>query len=789
MAPKSAKRKDPSNKRSPARMRPTATASRMTAGALQKEGFFAKAFRASPHPVGITELESGRCLEINDACLEIFGFRRNEVIGKTTLTLGIWPDPEARSRFIERMKTHGRVRNFEITMRVKGGAPRQFLISTDVITLNGRPCLLTIGHDITERKQAEAALRESEQRFRAIYDHTYEFIGLLSPDGTVIDVNRTALRFRGIQLEDVVGRPFWETPWWDMSAEQQGALRTAIAEAAGGRFSRIKAQHRALDGTIEDIDVSLTPIMSPSGRITQIISEGRRITTLTQAQALLQQAHADLERRVQERTAELEHAYAELRKSEERTRAFLDNSATVAWMKDAEGRYVYLSPNFEQRFGLKVSDGLGKTDFELWPKEVADAFRANDLAVLKDNRVIEAVEEAPNPDGTRSWWLSHKFPYRDSTGKRFVGGLGVEITARRQAEDELRRSEAFTASVVDNLPNMVFVKDAKDLRFVRVNKAGERLLGYAEHELVGKSDYDFFPKDEADFFAATDREVLAGGRLWDIPEEPIKTRDGSLRFLHTKKLPIIDRDGRPQFLLGISEDITERKQAEETLRRQQSQLQDLTSKLIQAQESERRRMARDLHDDVSQRLAALVLDIASLEQSAPSLPESSALALAPIRGRLEQLSDDIHALAYRLHPSLLEHAGLQPAVEDHVRQVTARTRLPVLLKIRDVPASIPLDHSTCLFRVLQESLQNVVKHAQATEVSVKLSGSTKGIGLSVTDNGKGFDAQAKSAHQKGLGLSSMQERLRLLDGFCRIHSRKGDGTKVCAWIPAKATRR
>jgi signal transduction histidine kinase len=235
-----------------------------------------------------------------------------------------------------------------------------------------------------------------------------------------------------------------------------------------------------------------------------------------------------------------------------------------------------------------------------------------------------------------------------------------------------------------------------------------------------------------------------------------------------------------------------RKQAEEALRqnqhelhRYQAQLEELTSKLLTAQESERQRIARDLHDDVSQRLAALVLDVASLEQQPPLLPELITDALGPVREQLERLSDDIHNLAYKLHPSLLEHAGLQPAVEDHIHHVTVRTGLRISLKASAIPGSLPLAQSTCLFRVLQESLQNIVKHANATDVTVRLSGSSHGIGLSVTDNGKGFDAGNKSAQKKGLGLISMQERLRLMNGFLRVHSRPTNGTKVCAWIPFK----
>ena len=120
------------------------------------------------------------------------------------------------------------------------------------------------------------------------------------------------------------------------------------------------------------------------------------------------------------------------------------------------------------------------------------------------------------------------------------------------------KPEIFFQSIVDNVPAMIFVKDANDLRFVLFNKAGEDLLGYSREEMIGKSDYDFFPKKEADFFVEKDRLVLEGKAVLDIPEEPIRTRYLGPRILHTRKIPILDASGVPQFLLGISEDITER---------------------------------------------------------------------------------------------------------------------------------------------------------------------------------------------------------------------------------------
>ncbi|HLP91487.1 MAG TPA: response regulator [Nostocaceae cyanobacterium] len=143
--------------------------------------------------------------------------------------------------------------------------------------------------------------------------------------------------------------------------------------------------------------------------------------------------------------------------------------------------------------------------------------------------------------------------------------LKKEINERKQSEEELSDLQAFLTSIVDNIPNMIFVKKAEDLRFVCLNKAGEEMLGYSSEELIGKNDYDFFPPAEADYFTAKDREVLSSGKLLDIAEEPIQTRHKEKRILHTKKIPIFNENGEPQYLLGISEDITEYKLAQEKL--------------------------------------------------------------------------------------------------------------------------------------------------------------------------------------------------------------------------------
>jgi len=161
--------------------------------------------------------------------------------------------------------------------------------------------------------------------------------------------------------------------------------------------------------------------------------------------------------------------------------------------------------------------------------------------------------------------LASEISRRTEELKHVLENLQQEITERKQAEERLYRANAFLDSIVENIPIMLFLKDAQELKFIRFNRAGEELLGYSSEDLLGKSDYDFFPKENADFFTEKDRAVLRGREIVDIPEEPIQTRTKGERILHTKKVPIMNERGEPKYLLGISEDITERKRAEEKL--------------------------------------------------------------------------------------------------------------------------------------------------------------------------------------------------------------------------------
>ena len=225
-------------------------------------------------------------------------------------------------------------------------------------------------------------------------------------------------------------------------------------------------------------------------------------------------------------------------------------------------RYLSANPAYGQWVGLPVEQIVGRPIVEVLGQAAFEIIRPHVERVLGGERVEYEVE-LPIA-GQRKWVHAVYTPDRDSSGT-VVGWVAsvIDITARKRMEDELRAANAFLDAIIDNIPLMLFIKENQSLRFIRVNRTGEDLLGWPNQTLIGKTAYDFWPKEQAEFFIQKDRETLTNGSVVDIPEEPIQTRYHGVRILHTKKVPILDAAGRPVYLLGISEDITERKRIDQ----------------------------------------------------------------------------------------------------------------------------------------------------------------------------------------------------------------------------------
>jgi signal transduction histidine kinase len=267
-------------------------------------------------------------------------------------------------------------------------------------------------------------------------------------------------------------------------------------------------------------------------------------------------------------------------------------------------------------------------------------------------------------------------------------------------------------------------------------------------------------------------------------EYRVRRADGAYRWLLASGVPKYGPDGSYAGYIGCDVDITERRNAEDLSYKSQAalevshqEIQQLAGRLITAHEDERRRLARELHDDLTQRLARLAIDAGRMENVLDA-PEGMRL----LREDLVRLSEDVHALSYRLHPSVLDDLGLVEALKAECDRVARAGTLRVRVDAHDVPQALPSAASLCLFRIAQEALNNTARHAGASAVTVRLSPRERGLQLAVSDNGTGFEL-SRSPTRASLGLASMRERVRLLHGELDIESTSGGGTTVIAWVP------
>jgi PAS domain S-box-containing protein len=257
---------------------------------------FAIAFRSSPHPVIMTDLMTGRCLEVNDASLKLFGYRREEVLGQTTIALGLWPTPDDRAQFFQQLQAEGTVKNREISLRAKDGSPRQLLVSSEIIELNGNPCLITVGNDVTEHKQAEAALRESEERFaKAFRASPYPMVISEIDSGLCLDANDAAIHLFGYRREEVTGRTVDELGLWPTPDYRR---RFILRMKERGAIWNAETPLRKKNGEFRTCMISAEQIELNGKHC--MVTIGLDVTEQKQAEAALRASELQLQRFVSE---------------------------------------------------------------------------------------------------------------------------------------------------------------------------------------------------------------------------------------------------------------------------------------------------------------------------------------------------------------------------------------------------------------------------------------------------------------------------------------------------------
>jgi len=353
----------------------------------------------------------------------------------------------------------------------------------------------------------------------------------------------------------------------------------------------------------------------------------------------------------------------------------------------------------------------------------------------------------------------------------------VDVTDRQLDQAELREREERFRVVANAAPVMIWMSGPDKLRDY-FNQSWLEFTGQpVQAELGNGWVQDIYPED-LEFCLDTCARAFDQRQSWKM-QYRLRRNDGEYRWVFDIGVPRFNSDGSFAGYIGSCLDVTERKLAEDALAR-------LSGQLIEAQEKERKRIAREIHDDYNQRLAVLAIDIERLAQNVEEVSAVGGQQLHELFYRVSDLSVDLHSLSHRLHSSTLEGLGLVAGVKAFCTEFTEQNGIQIDFAHDNVPRGIPGDVALCIFRIAQEALRNIKRHSGANSAEVRLEWIGEKLHLSVADRGKGFDSNKPSLH-RGIGIQSMEERLRVLGGRLEIYSRPMQGARIEAWLPFKVS--
>ncbi|MEN6440302.1 MAG: PAS domain S-box protein [Syntrophobacter sp.] len=676
--------------------------------------------------------------------------------------------------------------------------------------------------DITERKRSEEALRESEERYRQIAENMADVVWICDLNFKIIYISPSVEKMAGEPVDIHMKRTVEERFPPDSLRRIYAIVseefeREKCPHRDKDRARLIEVQYYRADGTTLWIAMNVSFVRDKEGNAVGFQGISRDITD----------------------RKETEEA---LRESEDRYRAFMDASSDMVYVKDDQLRHVIANNTLLTFFGREEADVIGKTDFELMPEPAARNCLASDQEAIRAKSPVVTEE----PVGDRIY-ETNKFPVVLKGNRIGVGGIIRDITERRRVEEELgkyrdqledlvkertaelakanerltlemeerreveqalQESQQMLQLVLDTIPVRVFWKNP-DSSYLGCNRPFALDAGLQSPEqIIGRNDFEMGWAEQADLYTADDRLVMESG----IPklgyEEPQTTPEGGRLWLRTNKIPLFGANGQITGMLGTYEDITVHKQAEEVLRKAHDELErrvqertlalekaneelrQIPSKLIAAQEEERRRLASELHDSIGQTLAAVKFWVEmALKLKAEGSGTDALNHLERFIPTLQRSIEETRNIYMGLRPPMLDSMGLLATLEwlrresmklfpqRHIELETgiAEDEIPEILKVN-------------IFRIVQEALNNVARHSNAEWVDISLSKNWDRIELAVSDDGAGMelDMIIRTSTARSLGLTSMRERAELTGGSFSIESTPGKGTIIRACWPNDA---
>ncbi len=616
------------------------------------------------------------------------------------------------------------------------------------------------------RSNRRHAGHSAKDSFRLLIENNQRYaILVLDSTGQIESWNAAAQQIYHFNADEIIGRNF--RVLYSVADVNSGAPEADLREAHAKGGTTIERWRLRNDGSRFWASIHLTPLFNPSrdlygyGEISEDCTESRRKNEMYGSMMNSLRAHI----------------------------AVVDQDGKILMVNDRWKRFAMENglPDTE-----RVGPGVNYLDV---CRRAKGAFSEEAQQALKGLQAVlrrsldEFTLEYPCPSlRTDRWFLLSAMPWGSNGGGAVISH--TDITEHVHAERKLRDSEEHYRALIDNEVDVVTIlKPDGTIRFE--SPALERILGYAPEELVGKNAFDFV--NPADLPAV--QKELGFVLSTSEPSKPVefgfRHKDGSWRILEGVARNLIANPSVKGIIVN-SRDITERREAEAELRQKEAalkssheQLRALTGRLLEAEEGERRRLSRELHDDLNQKLAMLAVDLGTIVRSLrDTTSEKIEREIRDVQARVVKVSDEVRMMAYQLHPSILDHLGLAVALRSYCAEFAKRENIVVKCFHRNIKASVSPEVASCLYRITQEALRNVAKHANAERVSVALVGAKNHITLRIRDFGIGFRTDAIKS-RPSLGLISMTERARQVGGELKIESTPENGTTLTVQIPWK----
>jgi PAS domain S-box-containing protein len=695
---------------------------------------------------------NGIVVDWNKGAEQLYGYSGTEAIGKP---ISLLVPPDRPGDLAEIVGKHNTITHFETVHQSKDG--RRIAASVTMSPIRdiegGIVGASVISRDITERNVKEAMLRESEQRFRLVADSAPVLIWMSGLDKLCTYFNKPWLDFTGRSMDEESGHG-WAA---GVHPEDLQNCMDTYTEAFDRREEfRMEYRLRRHDREYRSVLDIGVPRFDQQRAFVGYIGVGIDVT-------------------------ERKHAEVELRDSEERFRLAAQAGRMFAYTWDAATDQIVRSAEGAQILGIhEALPSIGK---QVWTSVYPDDRERVQAAVAgltPEKPDLQVTYRIMRPDGTVIWVERQSRAHFDAHGKiQKIVGMIADVTERKRTENALQESEARLLLAVQAGRMYAFEWDTATDVIIRSSESVNILKWSSDptHD-SGRQFLAAVHPDDRELYTSTDKGLTPENPAYQISYR-LLCPDGVVIWLEDTGRAFFERQRGKVRVVGMVADVTERKQAEDALSQ-------VSRRLIEAQEQERTRIARELHDDMGQRLALLAVELEELHQNPPVLSEIRR-RVGGLHKQVAEITTDIQSLSHELHSSKLEYLGIAAAMRGFCKEFSEQQDVEIDLRSHDLPSSVAPDISLCLFRVLQEALHNSAKHSGVRHIEARIWGAPDEIHLTVSDSGAGFDSEA-AKESRGLGLISMKERLKLLKGTFSVESQPQRGTTIHACVPLRSER-